>query len=406
VSEIDNATLTQPPLTRRELRAREQAERDALSTTTAPAPFVRATQQTMTLVSDAAAAPSIPDSVLDAAPASDSVAESPSLAAQTSAPMLSIDTIDDVPDVQSVAAPATPITPAEPTRRTQRAAAQDEQSNGPVRKVRGISARKAKNALSKPVASPAWTTPSKPAPTTTSGRLSAGNRIVSFGILLGIGAMVVGLSVPAAAFTVNGPTALTAADVPKAAAGQVLPATDLSEAAAAIERDAYSVSSAAEMRSAGAQARVDTSYQIDNTGTVRWPFPVAVPLSDGFGARVSPCGGCSSQHKGTDFTPGVGTAIAAIADGVVSVKQVSAWGFGNHVFIDHIVNGQKVTSVYAHMLADSSELQVGDVVKKGDYVGQVGSTGASTGPHLHFEIRVDGTVQVDPFAWLMANTGS
>ncbi len=73
------------------------------------------------------------------------------------------------------------------------------------------------------------------------------------------------------------------------------------------------------------------------------------------------------------------------------------------MFIDHVINGQKVTSVYAHMQEGSSSLQVGDVVTAGEFVGLVGATGAATGPHLHLEIRLDGVVQVDPFAWLKAN---
>jgi murein DD-endopeptidase MepM/ murein hydrolase activator NlpD len=233
-------------------------------------------------------------------------------------------------------------------------------------------------------------------------RKRTASRLVSFGALLGAGALLVSLSVPANLFLVESSTAMMAADAPADVQGQVLPATESIQAAAPVERGAWDVATPAELRSAS-MIRVDTSYTVNNDGAVRWPFPVAVPISDGYGARVSPCSGCSSQHKGTDFTPGVGSPIAAIADGVVSVKQDSAWGFGYHVMIDHVVDGQKVTSLYAHMISGSSELQVGDVVTKGDFVGEVGTTGASTGPHLHFEIRLDG-VQVNPFLWLQAHT--
>jgi murein DD-endopeptidase MepM/ murein hydrolase activator NlpD len=214
--------------------------------------------------------------------------------------------------------------------------------------------------------------------------------------------MVVGLSVPASAFFVNSPTVLMAADAPAQAEGQII-TSDAAGAADVVEYDTWGVASQAELRQAST-IRVDKSYTVDNSGAVRWPFPVAVPISDGFGARVSPCSGCSTQHKGTDFTPGIGTAISAIADGVVSQKTTSAWGFGYHVYIDHVINGKKVTSVYAHMLLGSSDLDVGDVVKAGDFVGLVGQTGAATGPHLHLEIRVEG-VQVDPFLWLKVNAG-
>lgn len=225
---------------------------------------------------------------------------------------------------------------------------------------------------------------------------------MSVGALLFAGAMVVGLSVPASAFLIDSPTALMAADAPKQVAGQTVTA-DAGVSVEAIEYDSWGVASRAELQQASGM-RIDSSYTVYNDGAIRWPFPVAVPISDGYGARVSPCSGCSSQHKGTDFTPGAGTAIAAIADGVVSEKKSSSWGFGYHVYIDHVINGQKVTSVYAHMQSGSSDLEVGDTVAVGDFVGLVGSTGASTGAHLHLEIRVDG-VQVDPFAWLAANAG-
>jgi murein DD-endopeptidase MepM/ murein hydrolase activator NlpD len=241
----------------------------------------------------------------------------------------------------------------------------------------------------------------KTAPT-SSVRSRAASRMMSAAALLFAGAMVVGLSVPASAFLVDTSTAPMAADAPRQTEGQVL-AADSSVSVEAIEYDSWGVASRAELQQASSM-RLDSSYTVTNEGAIRWPFPFAVPISDGYGARTSPCSGCSSQHKGTDFTPGVGTAIGAIADGVVSQKNNSSWGFGYHIYIDHVINGQKVTSVYAHMQTGSSELEVGDVVAAGDFVGLVGTTGASTGPHLHLEVRVDG-VQVDPFAWLAANAG-
>ena len=241
----------------------------------------------------------------------------------------------------------------------------------------------------------------RPPVATPGSRRPVAARLLSFGALVGIAGMVVGLSVPASAFFVETPTALLAVDAPTVVAGQVLDVVEASEPAP-VQRDTWAMTSEAELRQASTIRR-DYSYEVVNEGPVRWPFPVAVPISDGYGARVSPCSGCSSQHKGTDFTPGVGAPITAIADGVVSVKEVSSWGFGNHVFIDHVINGQKVTSVYAHMQEGSSSLQVGDVVTAGEFVGLVGATGAATGPHLHLEIRLDGVVQVDPFAWLKAN---
>lgn len=138
------------------------------------------------------------------------------------------------------------------------------------------------------------------------------------------------------------------------------------------------------------------------SGGVRWPVD-SLKISDGFGYRVSPCAGCSSNHMGTDFTPGNGSPVYAIAAGTVSVVAASG-GYGTHVYIDHQVNGQTVRSLYAHLQAGSAAVWVGQQVSAGTYLGAVGMTGSATGPHLHHEITVNG-VNVDPYAWLSANAG-
>jgi murein DD-endopeptidase MepM/ murein hydrolase activator NlpD len=174
-------------------------------------------------------------------------------------------------------------------------------------------------------------------------------------------------------------------------------------AAASTTRAGYTVTSYAELLRARYGNR-SYSYTV-GTGAVQWPFPYAVPISDGFGERVAPCRGCSSFHKGTDFTPGAGTAIYSVAAGTVSYTEVSDSGMGNNVIIDHVVNGVKVQSMYAHMKMNSSPLHVGDVVAVGDFVGLVGETGTAIGAHLHLEIHLGG-VQVDPYAWLKANAAA
>jgi murein DD-endopeptidase MepM/ murein hydrolase activator NlpD len=138
------------------------------------------------------------------------------------------------------------------------------------------------------------------------------------------------------------------------------------------------------------------------SGGVRWPVD-GQKVSDGFGPRVSPCAGCSSNHMGTDFTPGDGSPLYAIASGTVSVVA-SSGGYGTHVYIDHTVGGQNVRSLYAHMQAGSAAVSVGQQVSAGTYLGAVGMTGSATGPHLHLEILVDG-VNVDPYAWLATHAG-
>jgi murein DD-endopeptidase MepM/ murein hydrolase activator NlpD len=137
------------------------------------------------------------------------------------------------------------------------------------------------------------------------------------------------------------------------------------------------------------------------TSDVQWPFASSRVSSD-FGPRVSPCSGCSSNHRGVDFVPGVGTPISAVADGVVRVVRNDSGGFGTHVVIDHVLDGVPVSSTYAHMQVGSVPLSVGQAVSVGDTVGQVGNTGNSTGPHLHLEIKVK-DAPVDSFAFLKAN---
>jgi murein DD-endopeptidase MepM/ murein hydrolase activator NlpD len=156
--------------------------------------------------------------------------------------------------------------------------------------------------------------------------------------------------------------------------------------------------------SAATYSRTSNTFTNNPNAAIQWPFLTGVPLSDRFGPRPYVCSVCQPIHNGLDFTPGMGSDVAAIADGKVSrvVQSSATSGFGTHVVIDHTVDGQKVQSVYAHMIVNSPIFRVGDSVKQGDRVGRVGTTGSSTGAHLHLEILVNGK-QVDPFAWLTAH---
>ncbi len=143
-------------------------------------------------------------------------------------------------------------------------------------------------------------------------------------------------------------------------------------------------------------------YSVNPGGTIRWPFPKYVPIASGFGSRPAPCSGCSSYHDGLDFLPGGGAPIGAIADGVVATVQGSRGGYGTHVTVTHQIKGQTVVSYYAHMIAGSPTVSVGQAVTVGQTLGLVGNTGASTGSHLHLGITINGTF-VDPYAWMLAN---
>jgi murein DD-endopeptidase MepM/ murein hydrolase activator NlpD len=225
--------------------------------------------------------------------------------------------------------------------------------------------------------------------------------LVSFGAMLGAAALLVATSLPANAFyraPVEAKLTAKSAPVQQFEAKSELVVTSPA-------RDAYTVVSLAKKVTVMKVIAAGKSFSYTNnpSGTIQWPFAVAVPIASGFGDRlVANCGYCSTFHEGLDFTPGAGAPIQAIADGVVSLVQEDRGGLGNHVIIDHVVNGAKVQSVYAHMLAGSVRVAVGQTVTVAEQVGQVGSTGASTGAHLHLEIHLGGA-PVDPFAWLKAN---
>ena len=180
---------------------------------------------------------------------------------------------------------------------------------------------------------------------------------------------------------------------PKFLDGQSLEA---SAGAAALSRDAVSATTLRTYFGGSTSA----TYVNNPNGTIQWPFAVTVPISDLYGWRIPPCGWCSADHKGVDFDAGEGYPIQIIADGVVSkVHAADDNGLGWYVIITHEVNGMKFDSYYCHLLPGSILVSEGQAVKVTQIVGQVGNTGASTGPHLHLEIHVNG-VPVDPFAWL------
>ena len=142
------------------------------------------------------------------------------------------------------------------------------------------------------------------------------------------------------------------------------------------------------------------------TAGLRWPIPAGTRIASSFGPRSSPCSGCSSLHEGVDFSAPSGAPVHAIANGVVvQASTYDSGALGVYLAIKHVIGGQVIVSVYAHLQAGSMNLGVGSQVAIGQVVGQVGNTGASTGTHLHFEIRVGGTTPVDPISWLHASLG-
>ncbi len=183
--------------------------------------------------------------------------------------------------------------------------------------------------------------------------------------------------------------------------GQSLAIGDVT--APSVGREGYASQTIEEYAEA-AGIRAEATFTNNPSGTIQWPFAVGVHIGDRFGYRD--CAGCSEDHHGQDFNPGFGAQIQAIADGVVSESTDEGGSLGVVTMIDHQIDGETVTSVYAHMQYDSRRMEVGDVIKVGDVIGLTGNTGMSTGPHLHFEIRIGGIdgEWVDPLDWLYANT--
>jgi murein DD-endopeptidase MepM/ murein hydrolase activator NlpD len=148
----------------------------------------------------------------------------------------------------------------------------------------------------------------------------------------------------------------------------------------------------------------NTGAQVTTSGTIL-PAPragVSIPsrmpldnmtLTSNFGVRTHPVLGGRRQHNGIDLAAPTGTPVYATADGRISMAQWYS-SYGNYVQIEH---GGALQTRYAHLSAYT--VREGDMVRKGELIGYVGSTGRSTGPHLHYEVRVD-NVAVDPTPYM------
>ncbi len=145
---------------------------------------------------------------------------------------------------------------------------------------------------------------------------------------------------------------------------------------------------------AAAEAAASSSATSTYTGGVfTWPAPGNTRITSYFGGREAPTAGASSNHKGIDIACNTGDPIVAAATGTVIVATYN-YAEGNYICIDH---GGGVVTVYMHNSA--LLVSVGEAVVAGQQIAQAGSTGYSTGPHLHFGVRVDGTY-VDPLSYL------
>ena len=143
-----------------------------------------------------------------------------------------------------------------------------------------------------------------------------------------------------------------------------------------------------------------STYELKYSGGVMiWPTLESSYITSPYGSRLHPIQGIVKNHDGIDIGGKTGDPVYAAADGIVIYSQFNTGGYGNMVMVDHGLdsNGVKIVTLYAH--GDKLLKSVGDTVKQGDVIMEMGSTGNSTGPHVHFEVRENGT-HVDPKKYL------
>jgi murein DD-endopeptidase MepM/ murein hydrolase activator NlpD len=129
-----------------------------------------------------------------------------------------------------------------------------------------------------------------------------------------------------------------------------------------------------------------------------FPLHNAVNFTSAFGVRSDPFRGRAAMHPGIDLAGPLGTPVYATADGIVGRSEWNSGGYGNLVEIDH---GQGIQTRYGHL--SQRVAQAGQRIHRGDLIGLMGSTGRSTGSHLHYEVRIDGRA-VNPVPFLQASS--
>ena len=146
-----------------------------------------------------------------------------------------------------------------------------------------------------------------------------------------------------------------------------------------------------------------STYELKYSGGVMiWPTLESSYITSPYGSRLHPIQGVIKNHDGIDIGGSTGDPVYAVADGIIIYSAFNTGGYGNMVMIDHGLNseGVKIVTLYAH--GDKLLKSVGETVKQGDVIMEMGSTGNSTGPHVHFEVRENGS-HVDPKNYLSAS---
>jgi murein DD-endopeptidase MepM/ murein hydrolase activator NlpD len=292
-----------------------------------------------------------------------------------------------------------PLTRREALAREREAAAAQPVGAGPAAEA-GPAAPPADRAPVDVAPAPAPRPARSPRTRTPRSRRGIAHRLLATGVLVFVGALVVGLSLPANALYNPGEAAEAAATAPHVldGSGQSL-TVDATGAPTTTESD-YTASTKAQLLAQKYSGGVGGQGH----GAVRWPFPYQVAILSPFGPRTPPpgCPECSPFHRGVDLAGGDGNPIFSIMDATVTERSGGSWTYGNYAILVGHYQGHEVKAIYEHMQDGSSPLQVGQQVKVGDFVGLVGETGEATAPHLHLELDVDGQL-IDPIPWLEAN---
>lgn len=234
-------------------------------------------------------------------------------------------------------------------------------------------------------------------------------------ILGAVGALVAAIALPAFASTGGSADAapVTAQRLAADNAQSIVVASEATQAPSTREQftattpdeiEKRKAEEAAAARAAAASASVASSSRpstaglalvAPGTGAVRYPVTNFTP---GEGP------GSGRGHEGWDMIAPEGTPIYAAAAGTVTASAESIGGYGVSIMIMSNLNGTMVETRYGHMVYGSRMVQAGDQVVAGQLIGLVGNTGNSYGSHLHFEVRIGGSV-LDPQPWLAANAG-
>lgn len=161
------------------------------------------------------------------------------------------------------------------------------------------------------------------------------------------------------------------------------------------EMESQSGSIAAEINSYYASlSSSDPGYTYTGSGIFTWPLSTGGTLTSNYGYRIHPISGKRKMHTGIDLAAPAGTPILAAESGTVSLVRKLGTGYGWYVVVSH---GSNISTLYAHM--SSIIVSQGQAVSRGQKLGGVGTTGSSTGNHLHFEVRVNGS-HVSPWGYI------